>query len=95
MAGIMLRRRDMDYVAIAFRSRSDTIKFSNFLKNNGFESEIVSTPKEAGIGCGLSVKTYPSMIPMIVTALKMANLKSFAGIFFVKTLGGKRYVKPL
>ena len=85
----------MDYVAIAFRSRSDTVKFSNFLKNNGYESEIVNTPKEAGVGCGLSIKTYPSMIPLMRTAVKMANLKSFVGFFLVKTVGGKRYVKPL
>lgn len=85
----------MDYVAIAFRSRSDTVKFSNFLRNNGYESEIVNTPKEAGIGCGLSVKTYPSMIPLMRSAVKMANLKSFVGFFLVKTVGGKRYVKPL
>lgn len=85
----------MDYVAIAFRSRSDTVKFSNFLKNNGYESEIVNTPKEAGVGCGLSIKTYPSMIPLMRMAVKMANLKSFVGFFLVKTVGGKRYVKPL
>jgi hypothetical protein len=85
----------MDYVAIAFRSRSDTVRFSNFLKNNGYESEIVNTPKEAGVGCGLSIKTYPSMIPLMRTAVKMANLKSFVGFFLVKTVGGKRYVKPL
>jgi hypothetical protein len=85
----------MDYVAIAFRSRSDTVRFSNFLKNNGYESEIVNTPKEAGVGCGLSIKTYPSMIPLMRTAVKMANLKSFVGFFLVKTVGGKRFVKPL
>lgn len=85
----------MEYVAIAFRSRSDTVKFSNFLRNNGYESEIINTPKEAGVGCGLSVKIYPSMIPLMRTAVKISNLKSFAGFFLVKTVGGKRYVKTV
>jgi hypothetical protein len=85
----------MEYVAVAFRSRSDTLRLAEFLRDNGISVQIINTPKEAGVGCGLSIKTYPSMIPLMRTAVKMANLKSFVGFFLVKTVGGKRYVKPL
>ena len=46
----------MEYVVVAFRSRAETVKFSETLKRYGVYNEIVNTPKEAGVGCGLSVK---------------------------------------
>ena len=46
----------MEDIILAFRSRSDTVRFAEFLKNNSVPAEIVNTPKEAGVGCGLSVK---------------------------------------
>ena len=46
----------MGYIAIAFRSRAQTVKFSGYLSRGGVPNEIINTPKEAGVGCGLSVK---------------------------------------
>ena len=46
----------MEYLIVAFRSREHTVKFYNFLKSVGINGEIINTPKEAGVGCGLSVK---------------------------------------
>ncbi len=85
----------MEYIACAFRSRSDAVAFSAFLKSHGVNAEIISTPKEAGVGCGLSVKTQRGMLSLIKNALRAANLKSFAGFFLVTSLGGKRFVKSI
>ena len=85
----------MEYVVCAFRSRSETLKFRDFLEKNGIKCELVNTPKEAGVGCGLSVKTYPSMIPVMKNALRISKVKSFAGFFLVKHVGGKRIVKSI
>ena len=46
----------MEYVVVAFRSRAHTVGFYELLKKNGISAEIINTPKEAGVGCGLSVK---------------------------------------
>ena len=46
----------MEYVVVAFRSRAHTVAFYEFLKGHGVSAEIVNTPKEAGVGCGLSVR---------------------------------------
>lgn len=85
----------MEYVAVAFRSRSDTVRFYEFLKSNGFRTEIINTPKEAGVGCGLSVKVPPSMIPTIKKAIKISGIGSFSGFFLVKTVAGRRVVKSV
>ena len=85
----------MGYVVIAFRSREHSVKFSAILTERGIPNNLVNTPKEAGVGCGLSVKTQRGMLLLIKNALRAANLKSFAGFFLVTSLGGKRFVKSI
>lgn len=85
----------MEYVAVAFRSRSDTVAFYKYLGFNGVRSEIVNTPKEAGVGCGLSVKVSKNIFPMVRRAVFAFDRKSFAGFFLVKTVNGRRTVASI
>ena len=85
----------MEYIVTAFRSRSDTVKFSKMLSDNRIYNEIINTPKEAGVGCGLSVKTSTSLQNLVKMALRKGHFSSFAGIFNVKTIGGKRIVSTI
>lgn len=85
----------MEYVIVAFRSRAQTVKFYQSLASNGVTSEIVNTPKEAGVGCGLSVKISSLQLVYVKQAVKMANLNSFAGFFLVKVISGKRFVRTI
>lgn len=85
----------MEYVIVAFRSREHTVKFYGLLSQNGIASEIVNTPKEAGVGCGLSVKTRKEHFPAVKKAVHYASLSSFAGFFLVTMIGGKRTVRSI
>lgn len=85
----------MEYIAVAFRSRSHTIKFHEFLGRNGIPSEIINTPKEAGVGCGLSVKTIKEREIAVKALVYRSGLNSFAGVFSVKNVGGKRIVRSI
>ncbi|MBE7081325.1 MAG: DUF3343 domain-containing protein [Clostridiales bacterium] len=85
----------MDYIIVAFRSRSHTIKFANILREQGFAMEIINTPKEAGVGCGLSVKFRKESFEMAKRLVLMAGLTTFAGFFSVKEIGGKRFVRSV
>ena len=85
----------MEYLVIAFRSRSDTIKFTEFLNKNNIPAEIVNTPKEAGVGCGLSAKVSRHYENIVKKAIKIANLKSFAGVFLVRKFSGKYLVRSI
>lgn len=84
----------MDYYIVAFKSRSDTVSFSEFLKSKGVFNVIVNTPKEAGVGCGLSVKPKVNK-EIIKKAVRVFGVKSFVGVFQVIEKGGKKIVKPL
>ncbi len=85
----------MEYAVVAFRSREHTIRFSELLKRYGVNAEIVNTPKEAGVGCGLSVKVSITQLFAVRRALATGGGGSFAGIFSVKTVAGKRFVKSI
>ena len=85
----------MDYVIVAFRSRAHTVRFSEFLRANGIANEIVNTPKEAGVGCGLSVKINKSSFSAVKNGVRILSLSSFAGFFLVSNIGGKRIVRTI
>lgn len=73
----------MEYLVVAFRSRTHTVKFSEYLRRYGINNEIVNTPKQAGVGCGLSVKVSTSLFSIVKKAVFSVNLSSFAGFFLV------------
>ena len=85
----------MEYLLTTFRSRADTVGFSELLRKNGINNEIVNTPKQAGVGCGLSVKTSMNYLTIIKKAVIIADKKSFAGFFSVKTIGGNKFIKAI
>lgn len=85
----------MEYLIVSFKSRAHTVKFYNFLSLSGIVSQIVNTPKQAGVGCGLSIKVKKDNLLVIKRAVFMANLSTFAGIFLVKEVGGSLFVKPV
>jgi len=91
----MQRRKAMEYLVTAFRSRTDTVRFYEFLRRNGINSQIINTPKQAGVGCGLSVKTATGALESIKKAIRFTALSSFAGIFLVKKAYGNVIVKSI
>ena len=85
----------MEHVIIAFRSRAHTIEFANFLKRNGVAMEIVNTPKEAGVGCGLSVKVKKQSYNFCKSAVLKLALSSFAGFFLLTSFGKEQAVRRI
>lgn len=85
----------MEYVIVAFRSRAETVAFAKFLTNNGINNQIVNTPKEAGVGCGLSVKINKVYLSAIKRAINTLKTKSFAGFFVVKRVNGKNIIHTI
>ncbi len=85
----------MEYVIIAFRSRAHTIEFANFIKRNGVAMEIVNTPKEAGVGCGLSVKVKKQSYNFCKNAVIRLSLSSFAGFFLITSFGKEQRVRRI
>lgn len=85
----------MEYVVVALRSRAQTVKIAEALRRYGIPSEIVSTPKEAGVGCGLSVKISTSSLDAVRRIIRAAAPSSFAGFFLVKGTASGRTVRSI
>ncbi|MDE5667261.1 MAG: DUF3343 domain-containing protein [Clostridia bacterium] len=48
----------MTEILAVFRSRSQAIDCNSRLKRYGISATLINTPKEANVGCGLSLKFY-------------------------------------
>lgn len=67
-----------------FRSRAQAIDCNAKLRANGVPCSIINTPKEAHIGCGLSVKIPFNMLPRAKIIIKNAKYSAFYGYYSVK-----------
>lgn len=85
----------MEYIIISFKSRAHTVRFAEFLRKSGTYCQIVNTPKEAGVGCGLSVRISVNDFPAAKRAVRITSYTSFAGFFLVKTVGVRRLIKSI
>jgi hypothetical protein len=58
---------------LAFRSRQHAFHFSQILRDHGIASQIMSTPKEILLGCGLSLRFSPYMRERVLRIYKQYN----------------------
>lgn len=82
----------MSYVIAAFMSRSEVFSYANMLRRMGVPTNIVSTPKEAGRSCGLSVKFNHDFFEYGKKALTQGRFSSFQGFFLEQNVGGRHSV---
>jgi len=79
---------------IAFRSRQHALYFNQILKDNGYEAQMISTPKGISIGCGLSLRFSPHLIDKIIEIYKR-NKVPIVGIYLIKQTGNVSELKRI
>lgn len=72
----------MEYIIAVYRSRSVSIRAYNFLLSNGITCALVSTPRNANVGCGLSVKFGRNVFANVREVLSRGE--TFVGFFLVR-----------
>lgn len=70
-------------VLAVFRSRAQTLDYVSSLKGMGVPVSTINTPKEAGVGCGLSARFDESFLPRARYCLQKKRYSSFAGFMKV------------
>lgn len=78
----------MTVIAI-FRSRAQALEYISFLKASGVPAQAINTPKEAGVGCGVSAKFEEGFFSRARTCLMRRHYSSFSGFMVKRT---NRYV---
>ena len=82
----------MEYIIAVYRSRNVSMRVYNFLASQGVTCALVSTPRSANVGCGLSVKFNKAAFPVVRAVLSSAE--TFVGFFLVKnTYSGSTLVR--
>lgn len=74
-----------------FRSRAQSLDFISALKAGGVPAQAVNTPKEAGVGCGISAKFEEAFFPRARACLARRQYSSFSG-FMRRGSGGYSYL---
>ena len=83
----------MTEILAIFRSRSQAADCNARLKKAGINCVLINTPKEANVGCGLSVK-YPESAQRHANARVLAaNYSAFYGFMTMTNLYGKIYFR--
>lgn len=81
----------MTEILAVFRSRSQAADCNSLLKRYGIPAALINTPKEAGVGCGLSVK-FPQSAEMRAKRLVSGGKYSaFYGFMMMNTMYGRTY----
>lgn len=76
-------------VLAVFRSRSQTLDFLSRLRNAGVPSQAVNTPREAGVGCGISAKFDENFLARARAIVEKYPYSSFSGFLFDGRYYGK------
>ena len=79
----------MTYILAIFRSRSQAVDCNIRLKSFGVAAELINTPREANIGCGLSIKIPHDLANRAKMIIRKANYSAFYGYFVVQQTYGR------
>ena len=69
----------MTYLAV-FRSRAQALDFHSALKTAGVPAQAISTPREARVGCGISVKFDERFLSRARFVLGGKRYSAFSGL---------------
>jgi hypothetical protein len=84
----------VEYVIAVFKSRTQVMKFYEKLQDYNIRAAVVNTPREASLGCGLSVKVNTWDYGNLMKVLRTDNYYSFGGVFKVNENGTQKSVRP-
>ncbi len=80
----------------AFRSRQQVMRFDSALRRAGVHSQVISTPRDVSVGCGLSVRFDLKDTQAVLDAYQRARPGNLIGFYRVNRTGSARpQVSPL
>ena len=85
----------MDYILVAFSSRTDAMRFKESAIARSINANITATPKGAGVGCGLSVKVFGVGVDMVTAMIRRLSPISVIGVFSVSIRGGHSFIRTI
>lgn len=78
------------YAIASFRSRQQVFGFESALKRAGLRAEVVSTPREVALGCGLSVRFASEDWPRVSRDIPAASGRA-TSLAFIRWKPGRAH----
>lgn len=82
------------FLLAVFRSRAQSVEYAERLKRYGVALELVPTPREAKIGCGLCVRFPVRDYAKAKAVLVQGRYSTFKGFYKLRYDGGRVVVYP-
>lgn len=76
-----------------FRSRSQAIDCMNKMRALNIPAQLINTPKEANVGCGLSLRFSAAAATRAKGIIAKMNYSSFYGYMRIDFKGGRIFIK--
>lgn len=83
------------YGVAAFRSRQQVLRFESALRQRGVPTQVVTTPRDISMGCGLSVRFPLERLPDVRRALLTSNPGNLIGLYRAEYDGQRLGVSPI
>jgi hypothetical protein len=83
------------YIIVVFRSRQQTLSFTNEIKKRNTDVKVINTPHEVKIGCGLSARIEEKDYNKAKDIIKKHNYTAFVGFYSIKYQGTKVIVDKM
>ncbi|MGI5900305.1 MAG: DUF3343 domain-containing protein [Christensenellales bacterium] len=87
--------RQEKFAIAAFRSRSSVQKFEMTLRRSKIPCQIIATPRDVAIGCGLSVSFEAGRLYDAIKEYKRTYPSNLIGFYIVERNGGRTSVSPV
>lgn len=75
-----------EFNIIAFRARQHALHFNHILKKEGYESQMMSTPKGVAMGCGLSLRFSPHLTAPVMEIYRKSDIP-IIGFYSIRRIG--------
>ena len=79
-----------DYAIAAYCSRTQVLQLEAALKREGVGCQVINTPREVALGCGLSVRFDLNHVEAVRRVIDRLPHGGLIGMYRVNTGGGRR-----
>ena len=83
------------YGVAAVRSRQQVLRVEATLRHRGVPTQVVTTPRDISMGCGLSVRFPMERLNDVRKALLASNPGNLIGLYRAEYDGGRLRVYPV
>ena len=84
------------FAIASFRSRQQVLKFEGALRRGGVRAEVITTPRDVAVGCGLSIRFDLSDASRVMEIYQQLRPSNLIGFYRVERTEGQRTVtRPL